>query len=61
VDQLQDATAAHDAAAGKVLAALESIEAATAASAPGVQQLSTDDQAALLAIAGGAPSSTNTC
>ncbi|MGW5096360.1 hypothetical protein ACWEQ1_17505 [Streptomyces nodosus] len=54
VDQLEEATGARDAAARKVLAALEPIEAATAASAPGAQPLSTDGQAALLAIAGGA-------
>jgi hypothetical protein len=54
VDQLEDAADARDAAAREVLAALEPIEAAAAASAPGAQQLSTDDQAALLAIAGGA-------
>jgi hypothetical protein len=54
VDQLEEAADARDAAAGKVLAALEPIEAAAAASAPGAQQLSADDQAALLAIAGGA-------
>ncbi|MDF3146859.1 MULTISPECIES: hypothetical protein [unclassified Streptomyces] len=54
VDQLEEATNARDAAARKVLAALEPIEAATAASAPDTKPLSTDDQAALLAIAGGA-------
>ncbi|WP_370666313.1 hypothetical protein [Streptomyces sp. IBSBF 2507] len=54
VDQLEEATATRAAAARKLLAALEPIEAAAAASAPDVQQLSTDDQAALLAIAGGA-------
>ncbi|MHA5054189.1 hypothetical protein [Streptomyces sp. SD15] len=54
VDQLEEAADARDAAARKVLAALEPIEAAAAASAPESQQLSTDDQAALLAIAGGA-------
>ncbi|MEU9388275.1 hypothetical protein AB0D38_48500, partial [Streptomyces sp. NPDC048279] len=43
-----------DAAARKVLAALEPVEAAAAASMPGANPLSTDDQAALLAIAGGA-------
>jgi hypothetical protein len=37
-----------------VLAALEPIEAAAASVAPDAQQPSTDDQAALLAIAGGA-------
>ncbi|MFJ8151173.1 hypothetical protein [Streptomyces sp. NPDC094468] len=54
VDQLEEAAAARDAAARKVLAALEPIEAAAAASAHDARQLSTDDQAALLAIAGGA-------
>ncbi|MFJ1730173.1 hypothetical protein [Streptomyces sp. NPDC088254] len=49
VDQLEEAAAAR-----AVLAALEPIEAAAAASAPDARQLSTDDQAALLAIAGGA-------
>ncbi|MGW7362452.1 hypothetical protein ACWGI8_03280 [Streptomyces sp. NPDC054841] len=53
VDQLEEATDARDAAARKVFAALEPIEAA-AASAPDTMPLSTDDQAALLAIAGGA-------
>ncbi|WP_406498233.1 hypothetical protein OG936_27580 [Streptomyces sp. NBC_00846] len=54
VDQLEEATNARNAAARKVLAALEPIEAAAAASAPDAKPLSTDDQAALLAIAGGA-------
>ncbi|MGC0400370.1 hypothetical protein RKD27_003014 [Streptomyces sp. SAI-126] len=54
VDQLEEATGARDAAARKVLAALEPVEAAAAASMPGVKPLSTDDQAALLAIAEGA-------
>lgn len=54
VDQLEDATDARDAAARRVLAALEPIEAAAATSAPDAKPLSTDDQAALLAIAGGA-------
>ncbi|MEH0447383.1 hypothetical protein QA811_27810 [Streptomyces sp. B21-102] len=54
VDQLEKAAEARNAAAEKVLAALEPIEAAAAAPAPGAQQLSTDDQAALLAIASGA-------
>lgn len=53
VDQLEVATDARDAAAQKVLAALEPIEAA-AASTPDGPPLSTDDRAALLAIAGGA-------
>ncbi|WP_405884376.1 hypothetical protein OG747_40880 [Streptomyces sp. NBC_01384] len=54
VDQLEEAADARDAAARAVLAVLEPIEAAAAFSAPDAQQLSTDDQAALLAIAGGA-------
>ncbi|MGQ4429994.1 hypothetical protein [Streptomyces sp. SAS_260] len=54
VDQLEEASDARDAAARQVLAALEPIEAAAAASAHDAKQLSTDDQAALLAIAGGA-------
>ncbi|MFF4969906.1 hypothetical protein [Streptomyces sp. NPDC001037] len=54
VDQLEEAVAARDAAARQVLAALEPIEVAAAASAPDARQLSTDDQAVLLAIAGGA-------
>ncbi|MFF3976567.1 hypothetical protein [Streptomyces sp. NPDC001828] len=54
VDQLEDATSARDVAAQEVLAALEPIEAAAAASARKTKPLSTDDQAALLAIAGGA-------
>jgi hypothetical protein len=54
VDQLEEATGARGAAARKVLAALEPVEAAAAASMPGAKPLSTDDQAALLAIAGGA-------
>jgi hypothetical protein len=54
VDQLEEATDARDAAAQNVLVALEPVEAAAAASTPGTQQLSTEDQAALLAIAGGA-------
>lgn len=54
VDQLEEATDARDAAARKVLAALEPIEAAAATSAPDAKPLATDDQAALLAIAGGA-------
>ncbi|MFK0113876.1 hypothetical protein [Streptomyces sp. NPDC091217] len=51
VDQLEEAADARDAAVRAVLAALEPIEAAAA---PDAKQLSTDDQAALLAIAGGA-------
>ncbi|MEU0843997.1 hypothetical protein ABZ370_31600 [Streptomyces sp. NPDC005962] len=54
MDQLEEATDAREAAAGKVLAALEPIEAAAVASSPGKRTISTDDQAALLAIAGGA-------
>ncbi|MFC8663140.1 hypothetical protein [Streptomyces sp. NPDC057199] len=54
VDQLEEASDARDAAARQVLAALEPIEAAAAASVPDAKPLSTDDQAALLAIAGGA-------
>ncbi|KFG10104.1 MULTISPECIES: hypothetical protein [Streptomyces] len=54
VDQLEEATGARDAAARKVVAALEPVEAAAAASMPGANPLSTDDQAALLTIAGGA-------
>ncbi|MFD8063977.1 hypothetical protein ACFXA0_32660 [Streptomyces cyaneofuscatus] len=51
VDQLEQATDARAAAAQAVITALEPIEAA---SAYGTRTLSTDDQAALLAIAGGA-------
>ncbi|ULR48456.1 hypothetical protein [Streptomyces deccanensis] len=54
VDQLEEAVAARDTATRHVLAALEPIEAAAAASKPGANPLSTDDHAALLAIAGGA-------
>ncbi|MEU6470158.1 hypothetical protein ABZ927_36410 [Streptomyces massasporeus] len=54
VDQLEEAADARDTAARDVLAALEPIEVAAASVAPDAQQLSTDDQAALLAIAGGA-------
>ncbi|MET9832821.1 hypothetical protein ABZ078_26780 [Streptomyces sp. NPDC006385] len=54
VAQLEETAGARDAAARKVLAALEPIEAAAAASMPGAKPLSMDDQAALLAIAGGA-------
>ncbi|MBP5935404.1 hypothetical protein [Streptomyces acidiscabies] len=54
VEQLAEAVAARDAAAGEVLAALEPVEAAAAAHAPGGNVLSVDDHAALLAIAGGA-------
>ncbi|MFD4592922.1 hypothetical protein [Streptomyces rubiginosohelvolus] len=51
---LEQASSARDAAARKVLVALEPIEAAATAPAPGAMQLSTDDHAALLAIADGA-------
>ncbi|MFF7647351.1 hypothetical protein [Streptomyces canus] len=54
VDQLEEVSDARDAAARQVLAVLEPIEAAAAASASDAKQLSTDGQAALLAIAGGA-------
>lgn len=55
VDQLEDAADARDAAARKVITALESIDSAAAtASMPGERLLSTGDQAELLAIAGGA-------
>ncbi|MFE1071193.1 hypothetical protein ACFW5W_08195 [Streptomyces sp. NPDC058783] len=54
VDQLEEAAGARDAAARQVLAALKPIEAAATASTPRAPQLSADDQAALLAIAGGA-------
>ncbi|OXY93459.1 hypothetical protein [Streptomyces diastatochromogenes] len=55
VDQLEEAATARDAAARRVLAALEPIEVA-ARSAPisREQPITTADQAALLAIAGGA-------
>ncbi|MFI0265852.1 hypothetical protein [Streptomyces luteogriseus] len=49
VDQLEEAADARDAAARDVLAALEPVEAAAASVAPDAQQLSTGDQAALLA------------
>ncbi|MFJ5265500.1 hypothetical protein ACIQAC_34040 [Streptomyces sp. NPDC088387] len=54
VGQLEEAAGARDAAAREVLAALQPIEAAAPVSGQGLQQLSTDDHAALLAIAGGA-------
>lgn len=54
VDQLEEAADARDVAAQNVLAALEPIEAVAAASTPDGPPLSTDDRAALLAIAGGA-------
>lgn len=55
VDQLEEATDTRDAAARKVNAALNCIESAGApALAQGPSPLSTDDQAALLSIAGGA-------
>lgn len=52
VEHLEEATGVRDAAARRVRAALEPIEAT--APAPGGQPLSADDQAVLLAIAGGA-------
>ncbi|MEU9735249.1 hypothetical protein [Streptomyces sp. NPDC048002] len=55
VDQLRDAADVRDAAVRRVLAALEPIEAAaSAASGPATEAISTADQAALLVIAGGA-------
>lgn len=55
VDQLEEAADARDAAARRVLAALDPIEAATrTAPGGGEHPLSAADQAALLAIAGGA-------
>ncbi|MDH2388600.1 hypothetical protein QCN29_07340 [Streptomyces sp. HNM0663] len=55
VDQMEEAATARDAAVPKVIAALEPIETAAATTpAPGEKSLSTADQAALLAIAGGA-------
>ncbi|MER6461658.1 hypothetical protein ABT278_14435 [Streptomyces sp. NPDC001228] len=51
VEQLAEAADTRDVAARAVRAALEPIEAAAA---PDAKQLSTDDQAAVLAIAGGA-------
>lgn len=55
VDQLEEAADARDSAAQRVLAALEPIEAAArAAPQSGGQQIAAADQAALLAIAGGA-------
>ncbi|MCX5395618.1 hypothetical protein [Streptomyces sp. NBC_00102] len=54
VDQLEEAADARDAAAQEVLLALEPIEAAATSQAPDTRELSTGDQAALLAIAGGA-------
>ncbi|MCP3821415.1 hypothetical protein NLX86_25955 [Streptomyces sp. A3M-1-3] len=55
VDQLEEAADVRDAAAQRVLAALEPIEsAARTAPAAGREPLSAADQAALLAIAGGA-------
>lgn len=55
VDQLREAAGVRDTAVRRVLAALEPIEA-TARTAPGAaaESISTADQAALLAIAGGA-------
>ncbi|MEU6231410.1 hypothetical protein [Streptomyces sp. NPDC047042] len=55
VDQLQDAAGVRDAAARRVLAALEPVEAAArAAPRAAAEAISTAGQAALLAIAGGA-------
>lgn len=54
VQQLDEAASTRDAIASKVLAALEPIEAAAEASARDTKRLSTNDQAALLTIAGGA-------
>ncbi|WP_349017166.1 hypothetical protein [Streptomyces luteolus] len=54
VDQLEEVAGAREAAAREMLAALKPVEAAAASSAPVAQRLSTDDHAALLAIAGGA-------
>ncbi|WP_326812315.1 hypothetical protein OIE62_07510 [Streptomyces scopuliridis] len=55
VDQMEEAAGVRDAAARRVITALEPIEAAAATpSAPGGEPLSAADQAALLAIAGGA-------
>ncbi|MFB7645676.1 hypothetical protein ACFW17_07145 [Streptomyces sp. NPDC058961] len=53
VDQLEKSTDARDIAARKVIAALEPMEAAAAASMHRAQ-LSTDEQSTLLTIAGGA-------
>ncbi|MEU6243965.1 hypothetical protein [Streptomyces sp. NPDC047024] len=54
VDQLKDAVGVQETTARWVLALLEPIEAAAAATTPDERTLSTDDQAALLALAGGA-------
>ncbi|GAU70727.1 hypothetical protein SSP35_22_00300 [Streptomyces sp. NBRC 110611] len=55
VDQLEEAASERDAVARRVIAALESIEtAARTAPAAGGEAISAADQAALLAIAGGA-------
>ncbi|MFF3979758.1 hypothetical protein [Streptomyces sp. NPDC001828] len=54
VDQLEEATGARDTAARKVIAALEPMEGAAAASMHRTKQLSTDEQSTLLTIAGGA-------
>ncbi|MGW4441954.1 hypothetical protein [Streptomyces sp. NPDC004682] len=54
VEQLADAADTHSAATRKVIAALEPIESAATVSAARQRPLSTDDQATLLAIAGGA-------
>lgn len=55
MEQLEEAATARDAAVRKVITALDPIErTTTTASAPSDKPLSTADQAALLAIAGGA-------
>lgn len=54
VDQLEEAAASRDAAMRRVLDALEPIEAASRSAPSGEEQITAADQAALLAIAGGA-------
>ncbi|MFW6724200.1 hypothetical protein ACHZ98_29430 [Streptomyces sp. MAR4 CNY-716] len=54
VAALEHATAARDAAARRVIAALEPIEATTTSTTPGRRPLSEGEQRTLLAIAGGA-------
>ncbi|BDH07197.1 hypothetical protein [Streptomyces seoulensis] len=54
VDQLKDAAGVRETTARWVLALLEPIEAAATATTPDERTLSGDDQAALLALAGGA-------
>ncbi|MDX3526333.1 hypothetical protein P1P75_07745 [Streptomyces sp. ID05-39B] len=54
VDQLEEAAASRDAAMRRVLDALEPIEAASRSAPSGEAQITAADQAALLAIAGGA-------